>query len=329
MKNTKCLPKFSDVARAARRIQPYIVRTPLLCSPELDDKTQAKVFVKAECLQLTGSFKVRGAFNRLLSLSNQEKKRGVVAYSSGNHGQAVAFAARTLGVSAVIVMPKTAPRIKITKTRSHGAQVLLYNPQTQSREAIADSISKKSGRVLIPSFDDPYIVAGQGTSAMEVIEESRDLKIDFDAYFICTGGAGLLSGSALVLNKMSPMTKLYSVEPKDYDDFAQSLKVGKRSHIKKNPSPSICDAIVTPSTSDLTFAIASRHVTRGLTVSDEEVKCAMRFAFRNLKIVVEPGGAVALAAVLAQKIPTKGRSIGLVISGGNVDPTLFGQILNE
>lgn len=323
------LLKFSDVEIAAKRIHRHVVRTPLLRSAELDRLTQAKVFVKAECLQPTGSFKVRGAFNRLKAFTAKEKRRGVVAYSSGNHGQAVAYASCVLGISAIIVMPKTAPKIKISKTRSHGAQVLLYDPRTQSREKIAERISEKSGRILIPSFDDPYVVAGQGTSALEAVAEIDTLGTVFDDYLVCTGGAGLLSGSALVLSKMSSKTKLYGVEPRGYDDFARSCRAGKRLHIKRNPPPTLCDAIVTSSTSDFTFAIASQHVTDVLVVSDEQVKRAMRFAFYNLKTVAEPGGAVALAALLAKKIPTKGRTIGLLISGGNVDPKLFCKILSE
>ncbi|HXV73792.1 MAG TPA: threonine/serine dehydratase [Sphingomonadales bacterium] len=325
----RSLPSFSDVEGAAKRIARHVTRTPLLRSVELDRATGATVLVKADCLQPTGAFKVRGAFSRLTALSAAEKRRGVVAFSSGNHGQAVAYAAKTLGLSAVIVMPKTAPAIKITKTKSHGARVVLYDPKTKSREKIASGIAARTGRILVPSFDDPFIVAGQGTAALEAVEDAKALGLSFDVYLVCTGGAGLLSGTTLVFEKLSPQTKLYAVEPKGYDDFARSLKAGRRLSIGKHPPVSFCDAIRTPSTSDLTFAIASRFAAGGLVVSDAEVKRAMRFAFENLKIVTEPGGTVALAALLAGKIPAKGKTIGLTITGGNVDPEIFVKILKS
>jgi len=325
----KPFPTFSDVEAAAQRIAPYVIHTPLLRSVELDRVTGARVLVKADCLQRTGAFKARGAFSRLTALTKGERARGVVAFSSGNHGQAVAYAARMLGVSAVIVMPKTAPKIKIAKTKSHGAKIVLYDPKTQSREAIAAEISEQTGRIVVPSFNDPLVIAGQGTSALEAVADAKALGLSFDAYLVCTGGAGLLSGTALVLDKLSPKTSLYSVEPKGYDDFARSLAAGKRLAVRKNPPKTLCDAIKTPSTSDLTFAIAKRFVAGGLVVTEAEVKKAVRFAFANLKLVAEPGGAVALAALLAKKIPAKGKTVGLIVTGGNVDPEIFAEIIQS
>jgi threonine dehydratase len=321
------LPTFADVEAAAKRIAPFVTRTPLLRSVELDRATGARVLVKADCLQPTGVFKVRGAFSRLTALTAAGRKQGVVAFSSGNHGQAVAYAAKTLGVSAIVVMPKTAPRIKIEKTRSHGAKVVLYDPRTEAREAIAAEISAKTGRIVVPSFDDPYVIAGQGTSALEALADANALGLSFDAYLAPVGGAGLLSGSALVLERLSPKTRLYGVEPRGYDDFARSLKAGKRLSIRKNPPPTLCDAIKTLMTGALTFAIASRVAAGALVVSGAEVTRAVRFAFANLKIVAEPGGAVALAALLAGKIPARGKTIGLMVTGGNVDADVFAKIL--
>lgn len=319
------LPGYNDVVNAARAIRPFVTRTPLLRSVELDRETGAEVFVKPECLQPTGAFKVRGAFNRLTRLTAKEKKAGVVAYSSGNHGQAVAYAAKTLGVKAAIVMPKTAPAIKIEKTRSHGAEVILYDPKKESREVLGARIAKERGAVLVPSYEDFYIIAGQGTSALEVVEDLAGRVLD--SYLVCTGGGGLMAGSALVFAKRSPETALFTVEPEGRDDHALSLAAGKRVPYGKNPKPTICDALLPPIPGEMTFAVNGELVSGGLVVSDEEVKRAMRFAFENLKIVAEPGGAVALAAVLSGKIPTKGQKIGLFVTGGNVDPNLFRGIL--
>lgn len=316
------LPEFSDVLAAAKRIKGVAVRTPLLCSAELDQATGGKAFIKPECLQPTGAFKIRGAYNRLSVLSEEEQKRGVVAFSSGNHGQAVAYAAKLLGVAATIVMPGTAPQIKIEKTRAHGAKIVLYDPEKEDREVLARSIAEKTGEVMAPSYDDPFIIAGQGTSALEVIRDAPRL----DAYVVPAGGGGLLAGSVLAFEELSPETKLYSAEPESYNDHQQSFAAGKRVSLE-GPKPTICDALLPLTPGEMTFAINRRHVTGGVVVSDKEVKAAMRFAFENLKIVTEPGGAVALAAVLSGKIDTKGKNIGLIVTGGNVDPAFFAEIL--
>jgi threonine dehydratase len=316
------LPTFADVEKAAGRIEGVVIRTPLLRSVELDRRAGGKVFVKPECLQLTGAFKIRGAFNRLSALSEEQRKKGVVAFSSGNHGQAVAYAAKTLGVAATIVMPGTAPAIKIEKTRSHGAKIVLYDPEKEDREVLARAIADKTGETVVPSYDDPFIIAGQGTSALEVIEDAPKL----DAYIVPAGGGGLLAGSVLAFEELSPKTRLYSAEPESYNDHQQSFATGERVRLE-NPAPTICDALLPLTPGEITFAINRRHVTGGVAVSDGEVCAAMRFAFENLKIVTEPGGAVALAAVLSGKIDTRGKNIGLIITGGNVEAAFFAEIL--
>ncbi len=318
------LPTFKDVERAAGRIRGKVVRTPLLRSIELDRVTGGRIFVKPECLQLTGAFKLRGATNRLTALSEKERALGVVAFSSGNHGQAVAYAAKRLGIAATIVMPDNAPKIKVEKTRSHGPRIVIYDPKKETREEIAAAIAEETGAVLVPSFDDPYIIAGQGTHALEVIEDAPTL----DAYLVCTGGGGLLAGTSLAFAELSPKTKLYSVEPENYNDHQRSFAAGKRVRLE-NPSATICDALLPFTPGEMTFEINEKFVTGGVSVSDDEVRAAMRFAFENLKIVSEPGGAVALAAVLSGKIETKGRAIGLIVTGGNVDPGLFREILGR
>ena len=316
------LPTFRDVERAAGRIRGKVVRTPLLRSIELDRVTGGRIFVKPECLQAIGAFKARGAFNRLAAMSEAERARGVVAFSSGNHGQAVAYAAKQLEMAATIVMPETAPNIKIEKTRSHGPKVVLFEPKKDTRERIAGEISEKTGAVLVPSFDDPYIIAGQGTHALEVIADAPNL----DAYLVCTGGGGLLAGTALVFAELSPKTKLYSVEPENYNDHQRSFAAGKRVRLE-NPRATICDALLPLTPGKMTFEINNKHVTGGLVVSDDEVRDAIRFAYKTFELVIEPGGAVALAAVLSGKIEAKGRAIGLIVTGGNVDKDLFESIL--
>jgi len=316
------LPTFEDVKAATARIKGVVTRTSLLRSVELDRATGGNIFVKPECLQLTGAFKLRGAYNGLSALGEEEKKRGVVAFSSGNHGQAVAYAARLLGISATIVMPETAPKIKIEKTRSHGPKIVLYDPEKEDREVLARAIAEQGGQTVVPSFDDPYIIAGQGTAALEVIKDAPSL----DAYLTPAGGGGLLAGAVLAFEQLSPETRLYSAEPESHNDHQRSFAAGKRVRLE-NPAPTICDALLPLTPGEMTFAINSRHVAGGVTVSDDEVRSAMRFAFENLKIVAEPGGAAALAAVLAGKVETKGKSIAVMISGGNVDPAFFREIL--
>lgn len=320
---------YGDVKAAAGRLLGKAVRTPLLSSPALDRASGGKVLIKPECLQLTGSFKFRGAYNRLSQLSDAERARGVVAFSSGNHGQGVALAAKMLGVDAIIVMPGDAPRVKLDNTRAHGAKIVIFDRQTEDRERVAARIADAEGRVLVPSYDDPHIIAGQGTSALEVMEDARDANIALDAYVVPAGGGGLMAGSALAIREFSAETAIYSAEPENYDDHARSLAAGERLGNALGAPESMCDALMAPIPGKLTFPINKRLVTGGLVVSEEEVRAAVKFALSELRLAVEPGGAVALAAVLAGKIVTKDRVTGLVLSGGNLDVAQLCRIVAE
>lgn len=316
------LPGFDDVAAAAGRLAGVARRTPLLTETPLDELTGARVLVKPECLQRTGSFKIRGAYNRLSRLSEAERAGGVVAFSSGNHAQGVALAARLLDIPAVIVMPSDAPRIKIENTRALGAELVLYDRAKDNREAIAGTLAQERGAVIVPSFDDPYIIAGQGTVGLEIAQQAEELGKVPDAILFCCGGGGLVSGSSLALRRFFPQAEIYAVEPEAFDDTRRSLAAGARVAIEPGAT-SICDALLTPMPGRLTLALNRRLLTGVLTVSDEEVRQAMAAAFRALKIVAEPGGAVALAALLSGKIDTRGRTLAVVITGGNVDAATF------
>ncbi len=317
---------FADVEAAALRIRGQAVITPLLSAPDLDERTGGRILVKAEPLQQTGSFKFRGAYNRISQLTPDECRRGVVAYSSGNHAQGVAYAARSFGVKATIIMPKDSPRLKIDNTRGYGAEVILYDRFGESREAIGQRISDETGAVLVPPYDDPHIMAGQGTIGIEMVRQAADLGLTFDSVLCCCGGGGLMSGLATAVSYLSPSTALYAVEPENYDDTKRSLESGER--LSNAPQPmSICDAIVTPTPGKLTFPINMAKLAGGLAVSDQEAAEAVAYAARVLKITVEPGGAVALAAVLSGKLDCKDRIIGVVCSGGNIDPAFHAAIL--
>ena len=321
-------PSFSDIAEAGARIAGYAVVTPLIESPVLNADVGARVLVKPESLQRSGSFKFRGAFNRLSKLDGDQREAGVVAWSSGNHAQGVAAAAAILGIHATIVMPHDAPKITIDKTRAYGAEIIGYDRYTESREEIATALARQRGAVLVPSYDDPDIIAGQGTCGLEVAAQTQALGVPLDVLLVCCGGGGLIAGTALAMRELSPQTKIYSVEPAEFDDHARSLQSGKR---ERNPpqARSICDALLAPEPGALTFPINKQRLSGGLSVTDGEVKAAMRYAFSTLKLVVEPGGAVALAALLADKLDVRGQTVGIVLSGGNVDPALFRDILSE
>lgn len=322
------LPDFDDVRAAAGRLDGLAVRTPLLESPALNEHTAGRVLLKAEVLQRTGSFKFRGAYNRISRIPESDRAGGVVAYSSGNHAQGVAAAAALLDLPAVIVMPSDAPAIKVANTRGYGAEVVFYDRATQAREKIGAAIAAERGATLVPPYDDPMVIAGQGTCGLEVIEQARALGVTPDVMLVCCGGGGLTAGCALAFAALSPATQVHTVEPAGYDDTKISLEAGRP--LPHGPAaPSICDALLSPQPGDLTFAVNRTRVRHGLSVTDAEVREAMRFAFRNLKLVVEPGGAVCLAAVLAGKIDTAGRVIALTLSGGNVDSELFRAVLAE
>jgi threonine dehydratase len=324
MTNPDRLPDFADVEAAAGRLRGLAVPTPLLESETLNERVGGRVLLKSECLQRTGSFKFRGAYNAI----NHTDANAVVAYSSGNHAQGVARAARLLGRQATIVMPADAPAIKLEHTRADGAEVRLYDRQRESREAIGAAIAAERGAVLIRPYDDPCIIAGQGTVGLEVAEQARAAGAIPDAALIPCGGGGLIAGCSLALTELCPGIEIFAVEPAGFDDTRRSLAAGARVD---NPAGagSICDALLAPCPGELTFALNRRLLAGGLAVSDAAVSRAQGFAFRHLKLVVEPGGAVALAALLAGALEVRGRTVAVVLSGGNVDPAAFAQALRQ
>jgi threonine dehydratase len=320
------LPTVADIRAAARRIEAHAVRTPLLGSPTLDKKLGGRLLVKAEPLQRTGSFKFRGAYNKISQIPEARRPNGVVAFSSGNHAQGVAAAATMLGIPSWIVMPKDAPAIKIARTKEFGATVVLYDRYTENREEIGARLQAERGATLVPPFDDPDVITGQGTIGLEIAEQCAQIGAKPDAIIVCCGGGGLISGTALALSDVMPGVPVYAAEPADFDDTRRSLEGGKR--VGNDPAArSICDALLSPMPGEITFALNSRLLKGGLTVTDAEARAAMFTAFVELKLVVEPGGAVALACALSGKYPIKGRTVVVVASGGNVDPALFAQVL--
>ena len=323
------LPAPDDVRRAAGRLAGWAVETPLLRADALDEQIGGRLLLKAEPLQRTGSFKFRGAFNRLSQLEGAARAGGVVAYSSGNHAQAVAAAAALLHVPAVIVMPRDAPAVKIAGTRRHGAEVVLYDRIAESREEIAEGIAAARGATLVRPFDDFHVIAGQGTVGHEIVRQCNALGHRPDAVVVPAGGGGLMAGTALAVAEAWPEANLHTAEPEGYDDHAMSLERGCRVAVPQGGVTSLCDALLAPMPGALTFPINRARVTSGLAVSDGEVGAAMRAAFAHLKLVVEPGGAVALAALLAGRVETAGRTVVAVLSGGNVDPETFRAVLDQ
>lgn len=316
------LPTADDVAAAARRIAPHVVRTPLLRHPLLDQITGGTILLKAEPLQRTGSFKFRGATNAVLQLNAGQRKAGVVTHSSGNHGQALACAAASAGVTATIYMPADAPAIKVESTRGWGATIIPFDRLTADRDQLGVDHAARTGATLIPPFDHPHVMAGQGSVALEMIEDAAVQGLRMDSLLVCTGGGGLIAGCALAVEGASSGTSVHSVEPAGWDDTARSLAAGTR--LGNAPGGSIlCDSLLSKMPGELTFAINQARLSAGLAVTDEEVMAAMVFAFLRLKLVVEPGGAVCLAALLAGKFDARGRVVGAVLSGGNVDPVVF------
>lgn len=319
-------PDVAAVADAAERLAGVAHVTPLLESPLLNATLGCRLLVKAEPLQRTGSFKFRGAYNRISRLTAEERTRGVVTYSSGNHAQGVAAAAQLVGTPAVIVMPSDAPAIKVANTRAYGAEVLTYDRWRESRETIGARITAERGAVLVPPYDDFHVIAGQGTVGLEIAQQAAAMGIALDAVLACASGGGLIAGIALAIAEHSPRTELFVCEPAGFDDHARSLAGGAR--VSNAPGAnSICDALLAATPGDITFPINRRLLRGGLVASDEEALRAMAVAFRDLKLVVEPGGAVALAAVLNQRLPIRGRTIAVVCSGGNVDPPTYARAL--
>ena len=320
------LPTFEDVEQASNRIAGEARLTPVLQSPALDALTGGRVLIKPEMLQRTGSFKFRGAYNRISQLDARECPQGVVAFSSGNHAQGVAAAAQLKNLPAVIVMPDDAPAVKRANTESYGATVVTYNRAREDRRAIAQGIADERGSVLVPSYDDPDIIAGQGTVGLEFALEAKRRDVDLDLLLVPCSGGGLIAGINLAFEALSPATEVYVVEPEGFDDHARSLNTGKRVE-NELKSGSICDALLSTQPGELTFEINRRFLKGALAVSDDEVRAAVAFAYRELKVVVEPGGAVALAALLARRVDVSGKSIGIVLSGGNIDVEQFCSIL--
>lgn len=322
------LPCFDDVAAAVERLRGIAIETPLLNVPALDARTGARILIKPEILQRTGSFKFRGAYNKLSQLPSSARQAGVVAYSSGNHAQGVAHAAQLLNIPATIVMPADAPRTKIENTRGYGADVRLYDRERENREEVAAAIVAERGALLVKPYDDPDVVAGQGTCGLEIARQAEARGLDIDALLVCCGGGGLAAGSALAMRELSPATQVYTVEPAGFDDHARSLAAGRR--IRNDPAVrSFCDALRAPTPGELTFEVNRRLLSGGLAVSDAEVVAAMAFAFRVLKLVVEPGGAVCLAAVLAGRLDLAGRTVAITLSGGNVDADTFCETIRQ
>ena len=320
------LPTVEAGRAAARRLARHARVTPLLADTPLDALTGGRILLKLETLQHTGSFKFRGAFNRLVQLDAGERRAGVVAFSSGNHAQGVAAAARLLGIPATIVMPSDAPSIKRQNTLALGARVVEYERARESREDIAAAIARDRGATLVPSFDDPAIIAGQGTVGLEIMEQSRRLGGVPDEVVVCCSGGGLTAGVALAVKADSVTTRVWTAEPAQFDDHRRSLLAGER----RGNAPgghSICDALLAPMPGELTFAINRHLLAGGLAVTDDEVRAAIRYAVQVLKLIVEPGGAVALAAVLSGRIEARERTIAVILSGGNIDDGLLRAIL--
>ncbi|MCP9627118.1 threonine/serine dehydratase [Rhodopseudomonas palustris] len=316
----------ADIEAAAGVLAPYAVRTPLLTSPMLDAVTGARVYLKPEMLQRTGSFKFRGAFNKLSSIPQTQRGGGVVAFSSGNHAQGVAAAAQILGMRATIVMPADAPFSKRERTKGYGAEVVLYDRDREDREAIARDIASSRGATLVPPYDDPKVIAGQGTVGREIAADLAALGVTPDIVVAPASGGGLVAGTALAVTTRFPEAAVMSAEPEAFDDHARSIAAGRREPHKAE-GRTICDALMASIPGELTFAINQQLLARGVTASDAEVGKAVAFAFREFKLVVEPGGAVALAALLAGHLDARGKTVAIVLSGGNVDADLFAKLI--
>lgn len=316
----------ADIDAAAATLAPVAVRTPLLPAPVLSAQFQANVFVKPEVLQRTGSFKFRGAYNKLASIPQAERANGVVAFSSGNHAQGVAHAATLLGMHATIVMPSDAPVAKRQRTKAFGADVVLYDRDRDDREAIARHIAGKRGSTMVPPYDDPYVIAGQGTVGREIAEDLAGLGLSPDVVIVPASGGGLLAGVSTAVKARFPETQMIVAEPKGFDDHARSLRAGHReAHEAKGRT--ICDALMAAIPGEITFAINSRLLSAAVEASDEEVGRAVGFAFRELKLVVEPGGSVGLAALLAGRLDVADKTVVIVLSGGNVDADLYARLI--
>ncbi|CAG2153205.1 threonine/serine dehydratase [Cupriavidus numazuensis] len=317
---------LADIEQAHDRIRRYIVRTPLLESAALNDLVGGRVLVKPECLQNAGAFKFRGACNRLLQLTPAQRAAGVVAFSSGNHALAVSTVARSLHIPATIIMPSDAPRAKIDGSRANGATVILYDRQKDDREAIGAEIAERTGAVTVPPYDDPYIMAGQGTVGIEIVEQCIEHGVHPDAVIAACSGGGLVAGVAIAVKALSPNTDVYAGEPAGFDELARSLASG-RPESNVPGAKSICDALQVVKPGKLTFPVNQALLAGSLVVNDDDVRRAMKAAYQHLRLVVEPGGAVPLAALLAGKLDVRGKAVALVLSGGNVDTDVYIEAL--
>jgi len=320
-------PGIADIHSAAARLSGLALRTPLLESPALNERLGGRVLFKPEVLQRTGSFKFRGAYNKIASLSDAERGRGVVAFSSGNHAQGVAAAAAMFGARAVIAMPADAPRAKTDNVRRMGAVIVAFDRFGDDRAAVVRPWMER-GMVLVPPFDDPFIIAGQGTIGLELVEQAKALDAALDAVVVPCGGGGLSSGISVAVKDVSPATEIWAVEPEHFDDTRRSLEQGKQ--VANRPGhTSICDSLLTAEPGAITFAINRTALAGAVAVTEDAVRHAMREAMAHLKLVVEPGGAVGLAAVLSGAIDVRGRTIAVVLSGGNVDTDAYARIIGQ
>jgi threonine dehydratase len=322
------LPTFEDILAARERLAPWAVRTPLLEHPTLNAATGARVLLKAETLQRVGAFKFRGAYNRIAQVDPAMFPGGVVACSSGNHAQGVAAAATLCGLKSLIVMPEDAPRLKLARTKAFGGEVMMYDRVREDRDAVARAVCAEREAAYVHPFDDPDVIAGQGTVGLEMMEQASMMGVVPDAVLVPCSGGGLVSGIAIAVKRICLETEVYTVEPTGFDDFGRSLRSGKREK-NEHLAGSICDALLVPTPGEITFEVAKQTVTAGLAVTDEEVRSGLRFAFDELKLVAEPGGAAALAALLAGKLPVADRTVACVLSGANIDPTLYAEIITS
>lgn len=320
--------RLEDINQAADRLRDVVIETPIHISAVLNERLNAKVFIKPECLQHIGAFKFRGAYNRLCQMNDAERSKGAVAFSSGNHAQGIAYAAKLLGMNATIVMPSDAPTIKKEGTERLGASIRLYDRATESREEIAADIAASSGATLVPAFDDADVIAGQGTCGLEIMQQLAAKNCVPDVVLSPCGGGGLLAGLSTAVKEINSETMVYGVEPENYDDHSISKAAGERIKIEPRHTTS-CDALMATLPGEITWSINSKTVDDFLVVSEGEVAHAISFAFRYLKLVVEPGGAVALAALLHNKLDISGGSAAIVLSGGNIDSEIFASCLQN
>ncbi len=318
------LPAFTDIEAAAARIAPYAVKTPLIENAALNDKLGGRVFLKLETLQRTGSFKFRGALNKISQIAPGDRAKGVVAFSSGNHAQGVAAAAALFSIPALIVMPKDVPVAKLEGTRSYGAEVVFYDRLRDDREAIARALCEERGATLVRPFDDPDIVAGQGTIGLEIAREAAVRGVTLDAVLAPCSGGGLIGGIALALSATSPSTRVVSVEPENYDGMRRSIAAGKRL-AAPGGTPSIADALMAPTPGEIPFALAQRHLSDTLAIADDDLALAVAYAALTLKLIVEPSGTAGLAALMRARFSAVGKAVAVVLTGGNCDFSAVAQ----